>query len=289
MRAGGARVTEPTIALLTDFGTQDTYVGVMKGVISGIAPQARLIDLTHAVPQGDVKRGAYHLWVAVPFFPAGTTFLVVIDPGVGTARRPLAVEWSQWRFVLPDNGLLTYLLAQEPARRAVVLASTAHRLSAVSTTFHGRDLFAPAAAHLARGVALEELGPEAQDLVRFPLPRLELEPDRLRGEVIHADRFGNVITSLGVFEHGADKLTLKPWLPGPEQASCELEGTTVALPDGTRLPLQRTFGEVPAGSPLAYVGSDGLLEIGINGGRAADALHLKRGDEIVLLLGSKWS
>ncbi|KPK90190.1 MAG: hypothetical protein AMJ88_16500, partial [Anaerolineae bacterium SM23_ 63] len=163
-----------TIALLTDFGEQDVYVGIMKGVINGIAPHANMIDLTHSVPPGDIHKAAFELYQAVSYFPLGTIFLVVVDPGVGTARRPVALSWPERICVGPDNGIFTYLLATRGEPTSVELRSSAYRLKEVSNTFHGRDIFAPAAVHLACGVELEELGPPAKDLFRIPLPRLEL-------------------------------------------------------------------------------------------------------------------
>ena len=139
-----------TIALLTDFGEKDVYVGIMKGVISGIAPHAQMIDLAHSIPPGDIAKAAFELYQAVPYFPQGTIFLTVVDPGVGTDRRPIAISWSERMCVGPDNGVFTYLLATGGEPTAVELSSSVHRLEQVSNTFHGRDIFAPAAAHLAR-------------------------------------------------------------------------------------------------------------------------------------------
>ena len=163
-----------TIALLTDFGFQDPYVGMMKGVIARITPHVQIIDLTHSIPRGDVPRGAFELWRSISYFPQQTIFVAVVDPGVGTARRPIALAWSEKICVGPDNGIFTYLLATNEAPISVVLEANNFHLEFVSNTFHGRDIFAPVAAHIARGIDLAELGPPTNDFVRLPLPKLEL-------------------------------------------------------------------------------------------------------------------
>lgn len=266
------------IVLLTDFGTEDAYVGIVKGVIAGIAPEVQVIDLTHEVPPGNIRQGAFQLWQSVPYFPRGTIFLAVVDPGVGTARRPIAVAWQSFTCVGPDNGLFTYLLAQEDPVGAHIITSATHRLPTVSSTFHGRDVFAPAAAHLARGEPIGRLGPPASDLVRFPLPLLELaEGPEIRGEILHADHFGNWITSLGVLREDQEDLVLEPWLPGGIPTRLHREGCCVFMPDGSSLALRTTFGDAAVGQALAYIGSTGLLEIAVNGARAADVLPVSPG------------
>jgi S-adenosylmethionine hydrolase len=277
-------VTPSLIAILTDFGTQDTYVGVMKGVIASIAPQAQVIDLTHEIPQGDIRQAAFKLWQAVPFFPEGTIFEVVVDPGVGTRRRAVAVAWSMRVFVLPDNGLLTYLLTSAPASKAVELVSPTFQLNPVSSTFHGRDIFAPASGHLARGIPMDDLGPPAGELVRFPLPRFTLEQGpKLEGEILHADRFGNLITSLGRLERKSNGIDLLPWLPVLQETSLPLDDLWLHLEDGSRLALKNTFGDVPEGVLVAYIGSEGLVEIAVNRGSAAEMLGLTPGSPVELV------
>lgn len=273
----------PPIALLTDFGTQDTYVGVMKGVIARIAPGIQVIDLTHAIPAGEVRQAAFKLWQATPFFPAGTVFLTIVDPGVGTERRPLAVAWPDFTYIGPDNGLITYLLARNAPLAAVRLQRPTFRLAKVSSTFHGRDVFAPAAAYLALGTPIASLGSLADDLVRLPLPRLELvEGPAIKGEILHADHFGNLVTSLGALRSEGDELLLEPWLPHCAPARLAVAGLGLHLPNGATLDLRATFGDVAAGQALAYIGSEGLLEIAINRGRAADLLPLTPGQEVTL-------
>lgn len=272
-----------TIALLTDFGEQDVYVGIMKGVINGIAPHAQMIDLAHTIPPGDIARAAFELHRAAPYFPLGTIFLAVIDPGVGTDRRPIAISWPERICIGPDNGIFTYLLATGGEPTAVELSSSAHRLEQVSNTFHGRDIFAPAAAHLARGVQLEELGPPVKDLVRLPLPRLELiEGPLVKGEILHADRFGNLITSIGVLRLEGDDVLLEPWLPHCPPARLPATGLRLRLPNGAYLSISSTYADVSPGEAVAYIGSLGLLEVAVNQARAVDVLPVTVGQEVVL-------
>ncbi len=271
----------PLIALLTDFGLLDPYVGLLKGVLQRIAPQARWVDLTHQIPPGDIPRAAFVLWQSAPYLPPGTVFLVVVDPGVGTARRPLLLTCCGQRFVGPDNGVFTYLLTQG-AWKAHRLANPAFRLPQVSATFHGRDLFAPAAAYAALGVPGPAFGPPVHDLVRLPLPpcQADASQEEVRGQVLHADRFGNLLTSLGRWQVEAQGWRLTPWLgQGPP---VHLVPLAVRLASGQRLPLVRTFGDLPPGEAGALVGSTGLLEIVVNGGSAAQRLGLQPGAPVTL-------
>ncbi len=273
----------PCIALMTDFGTLDTFVGVMKAVITRISPRVPIIDLTHNITPGDIGEAAFKLWQSVPYFPKGTVFCVVVDPGVGTDRRPVAVVWEDRICVGPDNGLFTYLLVSDVDLRAHRLITPDYQLPRVSSTFHGRDLFAPAAAHLSLGLPPANLGPPVTDLVRFPLPELELiEGPAVRGEILRVDRFGNFITSIGALHGEEDDLVLEPWLPHCAPARLPLPGLCLLLPNGVALDLRATYGDVEVGEALTYVGSDGLLEIAVNRGRAADVLPLAVGQEVVL-------
>jgi S-adenosylmethionine hydrolase len=267
---------------MTDFGTDDTYVGVMKGVIASIAPDSSVIDVTHAVPPGDIRQAAFQLWQALRYFPAGSVFVLVIDPGVGTARRPIAMRWEDRIIVGPDNGLTTYLLLTKPSDTAVSLENPAYQLKRISSTFHGRDVFAPAGAHLAAGVPLGDLGPPATDLVRFEPPELNLQPDEIQGEIIHSDRFGNLVTNIGYLRPIREEIHILPWLPGPKPADYPASGASVELPGGERLSLSSTFGDVSPGNLVAYIGSEGLLEVGINQGSAAEALGISAGDPVTL-------
>lgn len=274
------------ISLTTDFGLEDGYVGTMRGIIAGLAPGVPLIDLTHAIAPQDVRQAAYILWTALPYFPSGSVHLVVVDPGVGTERRPLAARTAWGILVGPDNGVFSYVWAEAPPLEIVELRDPDYRRARVSHTFHGRDIFAPAAAHLALGVPLAALGPLLSDPVRLPLPALESGSDAVRGEALHVDRFGNVITSIGrlEWERGA-LLRLQPaW--GGATTSRILDADRVRVFAGGRDlgPIRRTYGEVEPGTPLALVGSEGMLELAVNRGRGVDVLSLSRGDPVVVRL-----
>jgi S-adenosylmethionine hydrolase len=246
------------ITLLTDFGTADSYVGEVKGVLLSGASGATLVDLTHEIAPGDIPSAAYILNRCRTRFPAGTVHLAVVDPGVGTERPALAIAAHGQFFVGPDNGLFTYLL-----RDAVVSIVRLPEPPAAAATFHGRDLFAPAAAALAAGMPLDRLGPP---LVQLPhllaVPEPWFEPGRTVGSVVHCDRFGNLVTNIPV---GA---------VGP--ASHLLVG------DLDLGPLRRAFADVPAGSLLGYLGSDGTVEIAVHGGSAAARLGLGVGGSVEL-------
>lgn len=273
------------ISILSDFGLEDTYVAAMKAVIYAVAPSEQILDLTHAIPPGDIARGAIELWRITPALPVDTVILAVVDPGVGTNRRAIAFRNEKFTCVGPDNGLFTYLLDQKALDSVVELANPDYYSGFSSTTFHGRDIFAPAAAHLARGVALHEFGPQVDEPMRLPVPRLTMEePDSVQGEVLYADRFGNLVTSIGVLAYSDAALLLEPWIEDAQ--SLEMTGTKpiVALPDGTLLRLSDAFGDVPEGTLTAYIGSAGLLEIAVNGGDASSATGLRRGEAIQLRL-----
>ena len=173
----------PLIALLTDFGQSDAYVGTMKGIMLGICPQARLVDLTHAVEPQNIRQAAYVLLTAFRHFPPETIFLVVVDPGVGTAREPIAVETSHGWYVAPNNGVLSFVLPSVQVRHTAVLENTDYQLLHASQTFHGRDIFCPAAAHLANGVDLPQFGPPVPELIKLDDPALVVTEGEIRGEV----------------------------------------------------------------------------------------------------------
>ena len=274
----------PTIAVLTDFGTLDTYVSAMKGVIMSLNPQVRLIDLTHHIPRGDIRRAAFELWRVQDYFPKETIYLCVVDPGVGTVRRGLAISCGKGTYVGPDNGIFTYVHLLGERSTAVELNNPELMLTHVSQTFHGRDVFAPAAAHLSRGVDLDAFGPEVTDLAHFPLPLLKsIDHAEILGEVLHSDKFGNIITSIGVLKLDLPNLVLQPWLPNHPVNQLSYESVHLQLPIPMSLRLNRTFDEVPVGEVVAYIGSAGLLEIGINQGSADDTLGLIPGQQISLI------
>ncbi|MCX7855393.1 MAG: SAM-dependent chlorinase/fluorinase [Anaerolineae bacterium] len=275
----------PVITLLTDFGTEDEYVGVMKGVILSIAPEVRLVDLSHQIPPQDVRRAAFLLCSAVPYFPPDTVHLAVVDPGVGTQRRPLAVRTPAGTFIGPDNGLFSWVLAEIPEWTAVEIREPAYRLPRVSSTFHGRDIFAPAAAHLAAGLPLERLGPRVEDPVLLSPPRLEICAGVLEGEVLYADRFGNLVTSIGRFRWDGDRLVLSPaFRPASGEVTVGAAAARVVLAGAELVGIRRTYGDVAVGEPLALVGSSGFLEIAVRQGSAAAVLGAVPGTPVAVLI-----
>ena len=261
------------ITFLSDYGYEDEFAGVCRAVVARIAPEAPLVDLTHGVPAGDVRRGATILHDALPHAPEGV-HLAVVDPGVGTARRAIAVRvaGADRTLVGPDNGLL-WPAAERfggPAE-AVELSASPFRLEPVSATFHGRDLFAPVAARLAAGAPLADAGEplDPGSLVRLELPVARVEGDRIVTEVVGVDRFGNVSLSAIADELDSD-------LRARGRAVVESGG------EARETPLARTFGDVDEGATLLYATSSGRLALGVNRGSAADALGLGVGDEVVI-------
>lgn len=250
------------ITLLTDFGPKDEYAACLKGVILGINPAVTLVDLTHEVPPQDIRVGAFILAAAAPFFPPGTIHLAVVDPGVGTGRRGLAARARGQFWVGPDNGLFHLIFSGQTDFDMVCLENTAYFLPQVSATFHGRDIFAPVAAHLSLGVALERLGSALTDPVRLPWPEPVFATDLVLGEIIQIDAFGNLVSNIE-----ADSLL--SWLAGKR---FRLRVGSVTLTG-----LHHTYGEAAPGELLALVGSRGYLEIACARGNAARQLHGKVG------------
>lgn len=239
----------------------------MKGVLLSICPSARLVDLTHELGPQDIRGAALALEAALPFFPAGTVHLVVVDPGVGSARRALALRARGHYLVGPDNGALSGFV---DGATAVALAAPEYRLADVSRTFHGRDVFAPAAAYLAAGVPLERLGPPVADPVRLPIPGSRLEAGALIGEVLDVDRFGNLLTSI--------ESTRLEALPGAGPVRVDVAGHAVAG-------LVDTFADGPADAAAAIVGSTGRIEVFVREGSAARRLGVGRGAPVRIRRG----
>ena len=258
----------PLIALLTDFGLTDIYVGVMKAVLWRIAPGATILDLTHRIPARDVAVGAYALAAACPHLRDGTIVVGVVDPGVGSARRAIAVETDRLVFVGPDNGLFTLALRRERPLDAVALNRREFWNRDVDPTFHGRDVFAPAAAHLANGLSLGAVGTSIplNSLVWAELPDPEIQGDLLRTRVLHVDSFGNIITNAG-----ADQLALMGIAPG-----CSLMVRAFSAR------FARAYADVSSGELLAYIGSSGHLEIAVRDGQAARQLGVRPGEDLPL-------
>ena len=276
------------VAILTDFGLKDTYIGTMKAVMLNIEPGLQLVDITHAIEAQNVREGAFALLNSYSYFPSGTVFCVVVDPGVGSARLPIAVAFGDYFFVAPDNGVLSYLLANtNVAYNAVALEDSRFRRSTVSRTFHGRDIFAPAAAHLAKSPAVfSELGKELGRVFTFPAPLLSFGRERLTGEVVHIDHFGNIITSIGTLSWlDEDSLKLDPiWqgdLPSIRFAAAE---TNTTIHSHTIHSISHAYHEAPHGAILAQIDSNGFLEIGANHDSAAHRLDVQLGDKVMLKL-----
>ncbi len=263
------------ITLMTDFGIKDGNVGVMRGVIWGLAPHVHIADLSHMIAPQNVREAALVLARSAPYFPPDTIHVVVVDPGVGTERRPIAAQLAAQRFVGPDNGACSLLLEwaerQAGPVRFVHLDRPAYWLPQISHVFHGRDIFSPVAAHWARGVALEELGTPIDDPARVTLPQPQPAANGWRGEVIHIDHFGNVATNLSR-EH----------LQGVESIVVRVAGHEIAG-------LFRTFGELPAGEMMALYGSTGSLIVSEVNGNAAARLRVNVGApvEVEVLAGTR--
>jgi S-adenosylmethionine hydrolase len=252
------------ITLTTDLGVQDWFVGTMKGVILGINRQANIVDLSHEIPPGDIRAGAFALASSYRFFPKGTVHVAVVDPGVGGARRAIAVQTIDYFFVGPDNGVLSYALAKEKLRSVRRLDHDRLFLTPVSHTFHGRDVFAPVAAHLSRGISMGQLGSALREFVRLPWRKPRVRPGSIAGEIIYLDRFGNAITNI-------------------ENASLPPSGECEVFRGRKRLcPVKAFYQSVPTGRPVAVPGSSGFVEVAVNGGSAADQLRLKLGAPLVV-------
>ena len=254
-RRGSVRPSLPVITLLTDFGTADYFVGAVKGAILSVNPSAVIVDLTHEIPPQDIAAGAFTLLAAYKTFPAGTIHVAVVDPGVGSTRRPIIVSANEQFFVGPDNGLFTYIYDREPSHRTFHITSDRYFQPSPSTTFHGRDIFAPVAAALSTGIALEEFGSLIDDAVRLPSLETPLR-------IIHIDRFGNCITNIT-----RERM--------PSETSVVINGRTISE-------FRQFYGERDEESLFAIWGSAGFLEISVNGVSAAKALNARRDDRVII-------
>ncbi len=258
------------ITLTTDFGLKDTYVAEIKGVILGLHPDAILIDITHEIDKFNVRMGAYMLASAVPFFPAGTIHLAVVDPGVGSRRRSIIIQTKKGFFVGPDNGLMMMAARNQGIKGIYEIVNSRLMPDRVSSTFHGRDIFAPAAAYLAKGVLPEEFGPEIHNPIELGFAKVVRRKEVLIGEVLYVDNFGNIITNLSKGEVAKNGIK---------------DEVKIELPSGVlNLKLCKAYSDAEHKKPLALIGSRGYLEIAMNQGRAADRFKTKVGDKIKLLL-----
>ena len=264
-----ARVARrPVITFTTDFGLRDPYVASMKGVALSICPDAALVDISHEVPKFDVRAGALIMAQAAVWFPPGTVHVGVVDPGVGTARRAIVVVSRRYAFVGPDNGLLMLAAQRDGLRAVYAIEDEELVLPRVSRTFHGRDIFTPVAARIARGLEPERVGPEIRDYVLPDFARPRLEGNRAVGEVMYIDGFGNIITNL------------------PEALLAQLglrDGCELSVRLGQRelkLKLCSAYGQVRPGELLAIIDSWGMLEVAVNLGSAAERLGVRPGERV---------
>ncbi len=253
----------PLITLTTDFGMRDPYVAAMKGVLASRCPGAAVVDLSHDIAPHDVLGGALFLAASLPYFPSGTVHVAVVDPGVGSDRPEIAARWQEQYLVMPDNGLATLLWRECPPDAVHTITTASPPGSEVSPTFHGRDIFAPAAAALASGTPLEGLGPAAAAPVELHFPHPRFEGTRVHGAVVHIDHFGNATTNIprSLLPAGAVRVSAA--------------GRDIG-------PVRRTYADVSPGEPLALIGSSGYLEIAVNQVSAAAQLGLERGTEVTV-------
>lgn len=263
----------PIITLTTDFGTNDHFVGAMKGVILDIVPEAQIVDICHSVQAFDVLDGALTISQAYSYFPNRTVHVVVVDPGVGTARRPIVASCDKYHFVAPDNGVLSLVYAREPRMHVRHVTSDHYFLQPVSNTFHARDIFAPVAAYLAKEVDSLKFGDEVEDYVKFTAPKPKaLDENRLRGVVLKVDRFGNLITNITPQD-------------APMLFGAGAEGFKIVVGSRQITELRNSYAEGAPGEVIGILGSMGFLEIAANRGAAAQLTGAGKGNEVTILLG----
>ena len=255
---------QPIITLLTDFGSQDHYVGTMRGVILGINPHATIVDISHHISPQNIVEGAFLLTSVYAYFPPGTIHLAIVDPGVGSERKPILVKGKNFFFIGPDNGLFGLIYDQLKNFSVYELTQTRFFLKPVSATFQGRDIFAPIAAYLSRGVSPRSMGKETKNFQRLSLPQPILEKKRIRGKVMYIDNFGNLITNITV-DH------LKNLGKFPRE---------IKIREKVISGLSKNYQTVKKGALLAIMGSSNFLEIAVRDGNAQKKLKSKKGDEI---------
>ncbi|MDD2889163.1 MAG: SAM-dependent chlorinase/fluorinase [bacterium] len=246
-----------TIAILTDFGLEDTYTAIMKGVMLKINPELRFVDITHSIPQGDIKKAAFRLFTAYKYFPANTIFLVVVDPGVGTKRLPIIIKTNDYYFVGPDNGIFSWIYTYERCKVYSIKPIPKN----ISNTFHGKDIFAPVAAKLSKGIKITQLGEELKQWTFFKIPAPQKSKDTIEGEIIDIDGFGNLITNIE-----SAKLSKK--------VKITIKGLTI-------IGIEKSYTGV---YPIAIKGSAGFLEISLPNGNCAKKLKARIGTKICIHL-----
>lgn len=255
----------PIITLLTDFGLKDPYVASMKGVILSINPQCTLVDITHQVSPYDIKEGAFILAQAYSTFPKGTIHLSVVDPGVGSPRKPILFVTKNYFFIGPDNGLFTFALKREKLKKVIALGKMEFFLPEVSPTFHGRDLFAPVAAHLSFGIAPESFGRVIKSWNEISFPEPVLRQEKLIGEVVHIDTFGNLVCNID-YKNLLKFSKSRPFV--------------IKIGKRTMRGLKKGYWEGRKDEPMALIGSGGFLEISVREGNAQKVLKMKKGDRV---------
>jgi len=267
-------MAEPRVVTFTsDFGLSDPFVGIMHGVVLNIHAETRIVDVCHAVASYDVMDGAWTIAQAYRFFPARTVHVVVVDPGVGSARRPILAETEEYVFVAPDNGVLSLIEAREAKFTVRHITAERYFLQPVSQTFHGRDVFAAVAGWLSKGIDPAEFGPQISDYVRLPLPKVErIGPNRVRGAVLKVDKFGNLITNIG------------------EQEVAELFGSTlpevnILVAGQTIRRMCRSYAEGGEGEFFGIIGSSGYLEVAARMASAAEKLSAGVGTPVGVVIG----
>ncbi len=258
----------PIIALLTDFGLEDAYVGTMKGVIYNINPSAQLVDICHNITAHSIQQASFALSSSYKYFPEGTIYLVVVDPGVGGSRRAIILKTPQYLFVAPDNGVLSFI-AEEECEEVVEITNASYFLKDVSNTFHGRDVFAPVAAHLSLGINIYNFGPRLEDIERFTLSSPHILPNGdIIGRIVYIDRFGNLITNIS-----SEILSLY----SSERVVIEIRGIKIYN-------ISSSYSSVSKGEPVALIGSSGNLEIAVNCDRADRVLRAGIDEEVKVYL-----
>ena len=262
------------ITLLTDFGLKDHYVASMKGVILDIYPYAVIVDISHDVPKYSIRTAAFILKCAYKYFPRGTIHVVVVDPGVGTQRRPIVVKTTNYYFVGPDNGVLMMAAQEDKIKEVYMIENPEFMRREISYTFHGRDIFAPTAAYLARGYSVKRVGRSVEDYIVPSFSRAKIKNRSIEGEIVHIDDFGNVITNIS-----ANDLKLLDVEIG-EKVLVEIGGNEL------KLRLVKSFGYAEKGEMVLIIDSGNLLEISINLGNAAEELKVDIGDQVCIKLRS---
>ena len=277
------------ITLLTDFGNQDAYVGIMKGVIAGINPFANIVDICHSISPQDIFSGAYLLYTSYKYFPRKTIHVVVVDPGVGSRRNIICVETKNYFFLAPDNGILSFIVQEERLKSIIRVTNSKYFLPSLSSTFHGRDVFAPVAAHLSLGVRSQKMGIKINQLKQLDMPKpVHKKAGQVEGQIIYIDRFGNLISNI-------TKEYLVKRVGGQKSDACKKASKEKILSQRDTMEttiekkkiiaLSKNYTDVNAGEPLVLIGSAGFLEVSINQGNAQRYFKADKGSKIIIEIG----